>query len=248
MDNLPSPARGTDLTDLGLVLRQVTRAGVVSGYAANDDEKQAIRKIYDDYDNASGVGEGLDFSGLAADLLEALHDGYTKTYSKGALKHIRSVLMSQAKRCPICGIGPAKELDHYLPRADYRALSIYVRNLVPICHDCNNSKKKHGTGAADKRFIHAYFDELPERHLAVELSIENQALLAQYGVSELGAQHVEIGQRISYQLERLKVNDRWNDEIIVYLTGQATALEDAFNSGGAGAVSVFGAGLDPLFA
>lgn len=239
MDSLAQPERDTDMDDLGVVLQVVERAGVVSGYAATEDELQAVIQLYDDYDASGAVGENLDFSELALDLLETIKKGYSKTYKNGALKHIRSKLKSKVKRCPICGIGPAKELDHYLPQVDYRVFAVYARNLIPICHECNNSKKTHGTGIAHERFIHAYLDELPDEHLSVELVAENDALLTIYDVSNLGPAHQEIKQRIGFQLGRLKLSERWSDEFVIYMSAHETALEDAFEAYGAQGVARF---------
>lgn len=239
MDNLPLPSRDTELADLGTAIQVVERAGVVSGYDADEDELQAIVQLYDEYDASGGVGELLDSSALDPGLLETIKNGYSKTYENGALKHLRSELQSKVKRCPICGIGPAKELDHYLAKAHYQVFAIYVRNLVPICHDCNNSKKTHGTGTANERFIHAYFDQLPEDHLSVELALENDALLTTYGVSDLSVGNEEIEQRIGFQLGRLRLSERWSDEVIIYLSAHEDALESAFDADGAQGVAQF---------
>lgn len=52
-------------------------------------------------------------------------------------------------KCPFCGIGDIKSLnhskreayDHYLPKALYPFNSINFRNLAPVCHECNSIYK-----------------------------------------------------------------------------------------------------------
>lgn len=50
--------------------------------------------------------------------------------------------------CPVCmkenlfGMGEG-EVDHYFPRKKYPALALHPYNLLPICSDCNGSRKKH---------------------------------------------------------------------------------------------------------
>ena len=239
MDSLPLPSRDDDLSDLVTALAIKVRKGEVSGYEASDEERQAVIQLYDDYDACGGIGADLDFSGLNGDLIEAIEKGFGKTYDGGALFHIRSSIKASVKRCPICAIGPAKELDHYLAKADFGPFAIYVRNLVPICHDCNNSKGTHGTDVAHERFIHAYFDELPDEHLSVELMLNDGGLVTDFGVSELGPENAEIEQRIGFQIDRLNLSERWSDEVIVYLSAHETALEDAFGAEGADGVSTF---------
>lgn len=239
MDSLSPPGRDDDLSDIAIALAVVERNGVVSGYEASDEELQAILQLYDDYDACCGIGGEVDFSHLNLDLLKTIRNGFGKTYDGGALNHIRNRLKASVTRCPICAIGAAKELDHYLAKAGFKVFAIYVRNLVPICHDCNNSKGTHGTDVAHERFIHAYFDELPDEHLSVDLVLADGGLVTNFGVPDLGAVYAEIEQRIRFQLGRLNLSERWSDEVIVYLSAHETALEDAFEAEGANGVAIF---------
>lgn len=43
--------------------------------------------------------------------------------------------------CPMCGERPAIELDHYLPRAVFAEFSVLPLNLVPVCPQCNKTKR-----------------------------------------------------------------------------------------------------------
>jgi hypothetical protein len=239
MDSLPPPARDNDLSDIAIALAVVERGGVVSGYEASDEELQAVLQLYDDYDACGGIGGAVDFSHLNLDLVKTIKNGFGKTYFGGALYHIRNRIKASVTRCPICAIGAAKELDHYLTKADFKVFAIYVRNLVPICHDCNNSKGTHGTDVAHERFIHAYFDDVPEEHLSVDLKLEGGGLITNFGVPDLGVTGAEIEQRIRFQLGRLNLSDRWSDEVIVYLSAHETALENAFEAEGANGVATF---------
>lgn len=239
MDNIPPPSRDDDLSDLTTALAIAERKGVVTGYEASEEERQAVLQLYTDYDACGGIGAEVDFSDLSDDLLEVIKNGFGKTYEGGALFHIRSKIKASVKRCPICAIGPAKELDHYLAKADFKLFAIYVRNLVPICHDCNNSKGTHGTDVPHERFIHAYFDDLPDEHLSVELMLNNGGLVTDFGVPDLGPERAEIEQRLRFQIDRLKLSERWSDEVIIYLSAHEVALEDAFEAEGADGVSTF---------
>ena len=231
MDNLEIPSRENELDDLAVVLEEGVNGGVYFGYPATHEDYQAVIALYDEY--------GIDQTGLHADLLSTVKSGYKKTQKNGALKHIRGDILANANRCPICGIGPANELDHYVPQSDLEIFTVFVRNLVPICHECNTSKGSYTPAAPNERFVHAYYDPLPEQHLSVDVSIVNEGLLTSYGVPEFLDEVAQIGERVSFQLERLKLSDRWSDEVINYLSAHEAAFETVFESLGAEGVSTF---------
>ncbi|NHZ41372.1 HNH endonuclease [Massilia aquatica] len=63
-------------------------------------------------------------------------------------------------KCPLCGFGQAKTLDHYLPKSKYPQFAVFPSNLVPACYECNVGKRN---GVAIDRVgqsIHPYFDHL----------------------------------------------------------------------------------------
>ena len=70
-------------------------------------------------------------------------------------------LMSLAKsgKCPICGIGQVSTLDHYLAKAIYPTYAVTPCNLVPVCKDCNFTKRD---SALDPMCapLHAYYDDI----------------------------------------------------------------------------------------
>lgn len=52
-----------------------------------------------------------------------------------------NLIMGNAKgRCPICGGGKVKNLDHFLPKSQYPLLCLSPINLIPTCRDCNMEK------------------------------------------------------------------------------------------------------------
>lgn len=69
-------------------------------------------------------------------------------------------LLSRASHniCPLCGIGQASTLDHYLPKSKYPQLSVLPLNLVPSCKDCNTGKNNTVATSAEAQNLHPYFD------------------------------------------------------------------------------------------
>ena len=65
--------------------------------------------------------------------------------------------------CPMCGSAGAGQVDHYLPQADYAEFSIFSRNLVPACPNCNNGRRTAVKGASHPaRAMHPYYDQFLE--------------------------------------------------------------------------------------
>ena len=240
MDTLPLPTRANDESDLKCALKIRTHNGREAGYAVTQEELDDIIALYNIYD-ACGAHGYVTFDGgdLEENLADAIKASYGKTQKNGALNHIRFAVMETVERCPICGIAQADELDHFLPKEKFPVLAVYRRNLVPICHKCNQLKGSAIANEAAKCFIQAYFDELPERHLNGMVSLEEGALVIYYSVPEPEECHQEISERIANQLEKFRLNERWNMEVITYVSGLEAALEYASSSGGEAKVSEF---------
>jgi hypothetical protein len=70
-----------------------------------------------------------------------------------------NIIVAAEGSCPFCGgIGQAKNLDHYLPKAHYPAYSVSPENLVPCCRDCNTGKGSSVAGQINLQTLHPYFD------------------------------------------------------------------------------------------
>lgn len=92
----------------------------------------------------------------------AMVDLYDKQFRRGTrTKSMRDSLTLGAENglCPYCGIGSVSQLDHYLPKSKYSAVTVHPQNLVPACSDCNKAKGAYSPegGAA---VLHPYFDSV----------------------------------------------------------------------------------------
>lgn len=88
-----------------------------------------------------------------------------------------NIIREQAKLniCPICGIRPVKNLDHYLPKAKYPTLSVTPNNLIPSCRDCNMDKRDYISCDSQNIPVHLYFDDIPNEpwlHVTVGDNLE----------------------------------------------------------------------------
>lgn len=241
MKSLPLPDRADARQHLETAVETYDRGGKAYGYEATADEIDYVVALYDNYDAALG-GASQPLKGVALDekLRSAIHDGYRFTYVGRKLSTIRSSLMQGVQQCPICGISPPSELDHYLPRSVYEPLAVYVRNLIPICHDCNHSKGDAEANTPEERLLHAYLDELPAgSFLRAVVDLDHGALLVQFEINPDVVMPDLTRQRLSNQIDRLKLNERYAREINSYMTGHTVALHDAHMADGSNGVRAF---------
>ena len=238
MRNLPEPDRAQAHATLELALSQYRYHGVPRGYAGTPAEVDEVMALYDDYDTARGVAAAeLRAPAMGAGLKQALHDAYDQTQKKRRLKHVREQVLGSIELCPVCGIDPPTELDHVLPRSDYQALAIYVRNLVPLCHLCNHRKLAGFAEPGELGFVHAYFDVFPDvQFLHVEVGLVGAALTTTFTVDVPAVAVGDLGERLANIHTKLALNDRYRAEVNLYLAGQAIALHGAYHARGAAGV------------
>ena len=154
---------------------------------------------------------------------------YGLTHTGRRLVSIRTLLMSGVERCPICGISAPQTLDHHLPKSTYHPLSVYVRNLAPLCKDCNEFKNAAAPADVAQRFIHPYFEWIPEqRFLRAEVTIAEGGLVAAFSLDPLVEMPALLATRLNYQLGKLRLNARYAQEINTYLSGHTTAFHWCF--------------------
>lgn len=83
--------------------------------------------------------------------------------------------------CPFCGQRVVSQLDHYLPKAKFPALSVVPYNLVPSCGDCNKSKLTDVPNSEGEQTFHPYYDDVTtEQWLFAEVIEGEEAILRFY--------------------------------------------------------------------
>lgn len=76
--------------------------------------------------------------------------------------------------CPICGLKPCSEMDHYMPRSLFHEYSSHASNLIPLCHNCNQDKHDYWLNRKGKRyFFNAFFDHLPAKIIDCDIYISH---------------------------------------------------------------------------
>lgn len=234
MRNLASPSRDSARTDLETALQTYRYAGEERGYAASKQEIDQVIEIYDRYDHEQGAP--LDqFKGahLTEGLRDAVLKAYDLTYFDRKLDHLRKALFADVSLCPTCGIDPPTEIDHFLPSSVFKPLSIYPRNLVPLCHRCNHIKLDVVEGGPDQRFLNAYLNPLPDADFFVaEVRLLGEALDVNFKIVEHADLTDQMRTRLSFQLTKLKLNERYRAELNAYMSSHTTAMYMCHLAGG----------------
>ncbi|MER8861564.1 HNH endonuclease [Mesorhizobium sp. M0757] len=209
-----------DLPDVGDIDDQLDAAlihkdGTVA-YHLTDAERLAVATLYQGYDSLLGEPDPSLIPVTLDACKDALHTAYNEVQKKGRLSKLRGTLMAAVIECPLCGFEAATTLDHHLPKDDYRALSIYSRNLVPSCQPCNRAK---GTlePVAGKGMIHTYFQDIPDfTFLFAEAGYTAGSLVVTFRIDPT-LLPAGLSERLKFQLHRLKLNDRYFDPINIFL-------------------------------
>ena len=229
MWTLPKPSADEAIDDLTTAFTKNDGSEI---YPLTQSEKDAVKSIYKIYDDSLGRPKAeLDGSILSNELKAALYSAYNEVQEGRRLQRLRDRLKLLAVRCPLCGIGPVTDLDHHLPRSRFKGLSIYARNLVPTCHSCNNKKRTVAGETPDQQFIHAYFDALPqERFLIADVSVSDAGITVNFRAEQTANMPQEAYDRISFQIERLNLVERYRPEVNVFLESQKDSFDLVFGA------------------
>ena len=226
MRNLPLPSRADDRTDLQRAIRQYTYRGALRGHEITTEEVEDVIALYDRYDADRAVAcDILKGGNLAQALRDAIYDAYDRTQEGKRLEDIRELLFKGIDLCPVCGIDPPVELDHFLPRSVFKPLAIFTHNLVPMCHSCNHAKLAGFGDTAGTASLHPYYDLLPDvQFLSANIDIKGNGLSVDFAI-DLGAALPEgFAERLGTQIAALDLNTRYRKEINTYISGHAIAL------------------------
>lgn len=231
MWRLDEPNAGTASEHLTTALTYVNGSPV---YAITEPEKLRIMQLYSLYDDHLGNPANI-LKGTAAEspLLEALHNAYSQVQIGGRLEDYRDDIKLTAEICPYCGFGAITDLDHHLPRSIFKAHSIYIKNLIPCCHPCNNIKRAKAGETPDGQFSHVYFGQRPlEPFLTAELIVQPSGLGVTFSINQTATLDPNEFERLKFQFETLELNIRYKAPINVYMGTLRTSIESFAALGG----------------
>jgi len=241
MRNLPLPSRTDDRVHLEKAIRTYVSKGIVRGHDITEDELNEVIALYDRYDvDLAQPSDLLKGASLPETLRQAIYAAYDTTQEGRRLQGIRTLVRKGVDLCPVCGIDPAVELDHFLPRSVFSPLAIFTHNLVPMCHACNNAKLAGFAAEAEAGFLHPYYHILPDvQFVRAEVEIKGNGLLVRFAIDLNAALPAGFADRLHFQMTTLELNERYQKELNNYISGHAISLHGSAASGGSAAVVRF---------
>lgn len=207
--------------------RALTYANGTAVYQLSDDERAEIHAVYQRYEALLGQPHGDLTPPILNTARPRLYAAYDQVQIGGRLAALRARLLASTDACPYCGFGEPKDLDHYLPRSIYGELAIYPNNLVPSCGPCNNAKRTVVPGMAAAHgpgLIHAYFQALPDLDfLKADIVFHAGSLVVTFRI-DTSDMDPDLATRLQFQLDRLKLNDRYIKQINKFVSEQRLAI------------------------
>lgn len=223
MWKIPSP----DTTNVEYdIITALTYANGQFVFPTSPVERAEILRLYTLYDQVSGQPSPLLLdTTTTSDLLTVMHTAYSQVQIGGRLEQLRNRIKLSIEKCPYCGFGEIKDLDHHLPRSIYKAFSIYPKNLIPCCHPCNNKKRTTAGELPTSQFLHAYLGRLPdENFLIAHATVTEAGLVVNYSIQRTPEIDEHEYSRLSFQFTELNLNERFKPEINSLISSHATSF------------------------
>lgn len=97
-------------------------------------------------------------NGIAKNDMTTLYNNNMVKNKRGRKIYDKLLSLAPLNKCPFCGIGTVKTLDHYLPEAKFPTFSVLPYNLVASCRDCNTGKLANYAITQNSQTLHPYYD------------------------------------------------------------------------------------------
>ncbi|MFF4053761.1 hypothetical protein ACFYZ5_44925 [Streptomyces chartreusis] len=151
-------------------------------------------------------------------------------------------------KCPMCGVGAVRQVDHHMPKSIYPYLAAVPINLLPICSDCNFEKKDRAPTCYAEQTLHPYFDDVDDdRWLRARLmtcSADGRAYQAkpvdgpvswviEFYVDPPSSWDAKLTERVRYHFDTFKLALLYEEQVADDLPGIELSIEATFLAGGA---------------
>ncbi len=167
MNNLPIPLKDIDIRTIFYECADALQNKTALSYI---EDVVLISKAYEEFvpKDIIHLPQCDIKNGDEKEIIKVYTDKFAKKGSVGK-KYYEAIIANANGRCPICGSGKLKNLDHYLPKSLYPILCVTPINLVPLCRDCNFDKNNSFDTDYYTIPFNPYFDAMQE--LWLECSI-----------------------------------------------------------------------------
>jgi len=168
-----------------------------------------------------------EFNNYLYKFLDKKDASFVKNFTSATLYYKELVKQLPASSCPFCGIQKIKShrirkrdaYDHYLPKSLFPFTAINVKNLAPMCKDCNESWKNDNNPIMTnkdkgdfKKAFYPFSKSLP----VIEISFSN-LVLDPFDEDKhvLDINYISIGyeEELNRWLELFNIKERYDDLI-----------------------------------
>ncbi|WP_329127197.1 HNH endonuclease [Streptomyces sp. NBC_01465] len=141
-------------------------------------------------------------------------------------------------KCPLCGIGRIKQVDHHLPKAHYPFLAVAPDNLIPVCADCNTVKLDRFPTTGGEQSLHPYYDDIEDQlWLRAELLVSPGPgpldWRVRYYVDPHPTWSEDLADRVRFHFEAFELDTLYAKQCADELVTVGLAMEELFVAGGA---------------
>jgi len=198
--------------DADLALRLNAISHQLNATAAVYDQLARVQSLYQ-VPRTQGVGN------VACNELQSLYSGQMSA-ANGAARAVYDAIRNASpnSKCPLCGVGTIRVLDHHLPKSRYPDLSVCPFNLVPACDFCNVAKHARFPLTAGEQTIHPYYDDYTqEQWVFATLDTAGPAVLIYY--VDAPVQWADVARdRVAHHFAVVKLGETYtsnaNDDLI----------------------------------
>lgn len=208
---LPKPLLADALADIAKVIK-------ANKGSLDTADATMLDTLYHTYDKNNGTVSLADNNVFSSAKQNVLLASYDKTQKGGKLVYIRQELLANVDYCPMCGIMPPSQLDHQMPKVEYKSLSVCRLNLVPTCGVCNNKKR---TGKPSD-FVHPYYDYglrgIPFFDVEIHSNPNTHRMSWKFKINKAIIQDPTLADKVEKQIGVIKLFRRLTKEINILLS------------------------------
>jgi hypothetical protein len=195
--------------------------------------KVKVLEAYRRYSDAAGLCALLEpadvLPAIPADLKGSfMYLGKSRPEWRGAI-----LANNKGGRCPLCSVGRASTLDHYLPVGVFPEFAILPSNLVPACSICQSRKRDLYRDGGAPSFLHLYFDLLPldEQYLFADVRVVRTSISLDYWVDPPTAMPLDVATRLRKHFAKLRLRESYITEGVGEFSDKQSQLERLLTAG-----------------
>lgn len=201
--------------------------------------EKAMELCYTEYESHFSLNDleympkaqiGIDHKGV----LIGLYGSRTKLVKDFRKRYFEINPQTYYNLCPYCVINSSNTTDHILAKEQYAEFAVDVKNLIPVCSECNSAKGERILDDQGERFIINYYtDAIPdEQFVEVDIREKGSSLVFEYALSNPGNRiDANLYALITRHFESLHLLKRYKEKAIQeFAEIKNTYLAEQFSS------------------